>query len=86
MNEIEHILNRLQLGNGIEINKLHWIDFADFIIRNPIEPKQKMICKLSSVLCVQRSRVIEYINCALAWEVLICKNDILNYNRTYKEG
>jgi len=89
MSEIDHVLKQLNLGihsgDGSGINRLHWIGFADFIIRNPNHPKKQLIHKLITVLCVKERTVLEYVNAALAWDVLLYKDGCLVYNRTYKE-
>lgn len=86
--EIEYVLDELHLGihsgDGSGINRLHWIGFVDFIIKNPQHPKKSLVHKLISVLCVKERTVLEYINCAVAWNVLRYENGMLVYNNTYK--
>lgn len=86
--EIEYVTDELHLGihsgDGTGINRLHWIGFIDFIIKNPENPKKQLVHKLISVLCVKERTVMEYINCAIAWNVLILNNNMLYYNCTYK--
>lgn len=86
--EIEHVIDELHLGihsgDGIGINRLHWIGFIDFIIKNPESPKKQLVHKLISVLCVKERTVMEYINCAIAWNVLRLDNNMLYYNCTYR--
>ncbi len=86
--EIEYVLDELHLGihsgDGSGINRLHWIGFVDFIIKNPEHPKKQLVHKLISVLCVKERTVLEYINCALAWNVLLYKDGMIFYNCTYK--
>jgi hypothetical protein len=85
--EIEEVVERLHLGihsgDGSGINRLHWIGFIDFIIKNPQTPKKLLTHQLISVLCVKERTVLEYINCAIAWDVLRYENGILHYNKTY---
>lgn len=81
--EIEKVLDRLHLGihsgDGIGINRLHWIGFVDFIIKNPENLKRELVHKLISVLCVKERTVMEYVNCAVAWNVLRLENGMLIY-------
>lgn len=85
--EIEYVLDCLHLGihsgDGSGINRLHWIGFVDFIIKNPENPKKQLVHKLISVLCVKERTVLEYINCAVAWDILRFKDGMLYYNCTY---
>lgn len=87
--EIEQVLSRLNLGihsgDGIGINRLHWLGFVDFIIKNPEVPKKQLQHKLISVLCVKERTVQEYINCAIAWDVLVLQDGVLHYNSTYPD-
>lgn len=88
--EIESVLERLHLGihsgDGSGINRLHWLGFVDFIIKNPQMPKKKLAHQLISVLCVKERTVLEYINCAVAWDVLILQDGVLYYNSTKKKS
>ena len=83
--EIEVVIDRLHLGihsgDGSGINRLHWIGFIDFIIKNPENSKKTLVHKLISVLCVKERTVLEYINCAVAWDVLILDDGTLYYNK-----
>lgn len=87
LSEIEFVLDQLHLGihsgDGTGINRLHWIGFVDFIIKNPQNPKKQLVHKLISVLCVKERTVLEYINCAVAWDVLRFENGMLYYNCVY---
>jgi len=88
MNEIEQVLTRLHLGihsgDGSGINRLHWISFVDFIINNPADSKKSFTHKLISVMCVRERTALEYINAAVAWNVLIVSGGEIRYNRTYR--
>ncbi len=90
LGELEYVLEQLHLGlhsgDGIGINRLHWMGFVDFIIHNPSHPKKQLEHKLISVLCVTQRTVQEYINCAIAWNVLILEGGELRYNRTYPKN
>ncbi len=87
--ELEYVLEQLHLGihsgDGTGINRLHWLGFVDFIIKNPENSKKQLTHKLISVLCVKERTVLEYINCSLAWNVLLYEDGVLKYNCTYNK-
>lgn len=89
LTEIESNIERLHLGihsdDGSGINRLHWLGFIDFIIKNPENTRKLLTHKLISVLCVKERTVLEYINCALSWDVLRLDNGMLYYNRIYNQ-
>lgn len=87
MSEIEEVLDRLHVGihSGDGINRLHWISFIDFIINNPIGTRKSIIHKLISVMGIRERTVLEYINAAVAWNVLYYREGDLVYNCTYKK-
>lgn len=87
MSEIEEVLNRLHVGihSGDGINRLHWISFIDFIIHNPKDQKKTFINKLVSVMCIRERTVLEYVNCAIAWDVLRMDSGEISYNKTYRK-
>jgi len=88
--ELNQVLDRLHLGmhsgDGSGINRTHWMSFVSFIIDNPSVDRKLLESQLISVLCVQKRTVKEYIECAIAWNVLeISSSGGLVYNRTYKD-
>lgn len=86
MSEIEEVLKRLHVGvhSSDGINRIHWISFVDFIIHNPNNSKRSLTHQLISVLGVRERTVLEYINCAIAWNVLVLDGGEIRYNKTYK--
>jgi hypothetical protein len=82
---LEELHLGIHSGDGTGINRLHWIGFVDFIIKNPENPKRQLVHKLISVLCVKERTVMEYINCAVAWGVLRLANGMIFYNCTYRQ-
>ncbi len=88
MSEVEEVLQRLHVGihsgDGTGINRLHWISFIDFVIHNPKDTKKSFTHKLISVMCIRERTALEYINCAVAWDVLRVNGGEIVYHKTYR--
>ena len=87
LTELQQIMDRLHLTDNFSegINRLHWIAFINFIIdsRHGVYQKKVYVNRLISVLGVRKRTVDEYIDAAVAWDVLKLSNNVLTYNRTY---
>ncbi len=86
MSEIEEVLRRLHVGShsGDGINRYHWITFIDFIINNPVDTRKSMVHKLISVMGIRERTVLEYVNAAIAWNVLLINGGEIQYNKTFR--
>lgn len=87
MSEIEEVLTRLHVGihSSDGINRLHWISFIDFVIHNPRDAKKAFVYKLVSIMGVRERTALEYVNCAIAWDVLRLHEGEIIYNKTYNK-
>lgn len=87
MSEIEEVLTRLHVGihSSDGINRLHWISFIDFIIHHPRGTRKSLTYKLISIMGIRERTALEYVNCALAWDVLKMDEGELIYNKTYRQ-